>query len=184
MENKIQSKDFPKKGGRPRIFDSQMEAVLEGSFPDKTHRSLQNKFFLLRAFRLVKNDPALKWLYDKEAQTIKSVILTELGRIAGDGDLLNLARQVCTLKPRTRDGILLIRTWRKSKKAVTPSARVNENLSPIGNIQTIHESQIRPLAHPEPEEPKEEGKDPEEPKGEALSRTFAIWNYDEDAPKL
>jgi hypothetical protein len=174
MENN-QSKSFPKRGrGRPKVFDSQMEAVLKGSFSDKTQRGLQNKFYLLRAFRLVKNDPALRWLYDKEAETIQSTILAELGRIDRDEDLLIMARQICVLRPKARDAILLIRTCRKSKRAITQpafeeycrerwdmarrtayqfieAAKVVKNLCAIEHKPT-HESQLRPLTHLEPEQ--------------------------------
>jgi hypothetical protein len=184
MENNSQSRDFPKKRrGRPRVFNPEMEAILRGSFSDKTQRGIQNKFYLLRAFRLVQNDPALKWLYDKEAETIKSVILSELGRITSDTDLLNMAREICNLKPRTRDAVLLIRAFRKSEKTLAP---------------TVSERPVRLSDPPEPEHSQEEEKKPIEatpgviqeekvqsPAEENESGTgFTIWGYDETPPKL
>jgi hypothetical protein len=48
------------------------------------------------------------WLVDRQAcqrgeKAWKRIILSELGRIDDDDALRNVARQICALKPRTRD---------------------------------------------------------------------------------
>jgi hypothetical protein len=156
-----QPQDFSKKQkkGRPRLLNCDMEAILKSSFSEnKTHRSLQNKFYLLRSFRLIKSDPALGWLY-QEGESIRATILSELGRIDRDEDLLTLARELCALKPKTRDAIILIRTFRKSKQVIAPPAT---------------------REHTDPPTPIE----PEQREMEPTGTGFAIWPYEEPPPKL
>jgi hypothetical protein len=104
------------------------EQALQQLFPDiGSRRHLQNVACRQRALALLSEDPAYRWLCDPEAMQAKPrpsaqkswrpTILAELGRIPGDEDLKAMAGQICQLKPKTRDAVLLIRGWRKGKES-------------------------------------------------------------------
>jgi hypothetical protein len=76
----------------------------------------------VRALGLLCDDLAFRWLCDGKAMTAggakwKPAILTELGRIDDEDDLREVARQLCELKPKTKDAIAAVRRWRLGKKS-------------------------------------------------------------------
>lgn len=108
-ENKI-SKN---KRGRPSILDPDKKRILEELFPKtRTIRGLQNNFYMGRVLYLIKGDEKFQWLFDREKGVVRQTILAELGRIKEVEDLLSMARQICQLKPTSRDGVRMIRDWR------------------------------------------------------------------------
>jgi hypothetical protein len=203
MENVIVSEN-KRPRGRPKVFDSSQTAMVQQIYPDlKTNRSLQNRMYMVRAMNLLRDSSDCKWLLDRENHVIRQTILAELGRIDQDEDLLTMARKVCELRPKARDAILIIRTWRKSKRAVTQpageeyckerwgfsrprayqlieAAKINQNLSTLVDKPTS-ERQTLPLAHLEPEQQEEEARKREEPKQEIADQAKEdqgiIWDY-------
>ena len=115
--------------GRPRVLAPEYLQALQHLFPDiQSRRHLQDVACRQRALALLTDDPACRWLCDPEAmqrgqpsgplqKSWRPGILAELGRIPDDEDLKALAGEICKVKPRTKDAVLLIRRWRKGKES-------------------------------------------------------------------
>ena len=112
----VSENTIPKKRGRPSVLTPEQKALIEKVCPElKTVKSLQNKWFRVRAVRLIREDPDFKWLYNRETHYMRETILAELGRVEHDADLLTLARELCELKPTSREAVQMIRNWRFRK---------------------------------------------------------------------
>lgn len=116
-----------RKPGRPRKFSADIEAISDaiGLFTDsKTRRNRLNILHRQRALSVMGNNAeGLTWLFDKEgfqrgSVKIKQGILSELGRIDDDESLIAIARQLCELKPTTREAVAMVRRWRLGKDGV------------------------------------------------------------------
>ena len=46
---------------------------------------------------------------------MRHTILAELGRIEDEDDLRSIARQICELKPGSKEAVAMIRQWRTGK---------------------------------------------------------------------
>ena len=112
----ISENTISKKRGRPAALTPEQKALFERAFPElKTVKSLQNKWFMGRAIHVTRNQAGLEWLLGGENHFVKQTILFELGRVKHDADLLTLARDLCELKPTSRESIYMIRNWRFRK---------------------------------------------------------------------
>jgi hypothetical protein len=124
----VSEKTISKKRGRPLILTPEQKAMIEKVYPDlTTSKSIQNKWYLVRASNVIRGHEDLKWLFDRETHFIRETILTELGRIKDDVDLLSLAREVCELKPTSREAIRLIRNWKGGKNDKVDKRRIGSN---------------------------------------------------------
>ena len=109
-----------KKRGRPRLMDAEQEAFLRNLFGSEVHtrRGLQNVFYRQLAFSVLGKHDEFKWLCDSEAMgrgdldCWKPSILVELGRIEDIQEMLNIATEICELKPKTKAAILMVRGLR------------------------------------------------------------------------
>jgi hypothetical protein len=110
--------------GRPRlqVLDPDYRAVCEavGLFPSDESRTKQNRMYAQRAIHILgqTDRPQFKWLFDLEAimanrpHSMRKTILSELGRIKDDGELIQAAFDICHLKPKTKTAISIIRQVR------------------------------------------------------------------------
>ncbi len=111
-----------RKQGRPTKLTSVLEGYIwdiEGK--DLCRRSMRNRNFLTRGFNILVKDgiEKYKFLYDdsKEFKRLgntyfKKTILGELGRIKDKDILLDSARQICELKPKTAKAVIWLRKIR------------------------------------------------------------------------
>jgi hypothetical protein len=87
-----------------------------GSDAPCSERTLNNNRYLMRAMAgLAKNGGGYEhypWLMGHDGHTWKVSLLTELGRIDDPEELLHVARQLCDVQPRVKDGIQIIRDAR------------------------------------------------------------------------
>lgn len=110
-----------KQRGRPRLLDKSRLALIEFATDAKTLRHKQNVHYRTRALALLMEDKRFLWLCDPvamragKAHSMRPTILSELGRIENDGDLESVALQLCELKPKVRQAIVMIRQWRTGK---------------------------------------------------------------------
>lgn len=122
MSQAISEKFSENRRGRPVVMSAEDEAILNafGLFTEcHTRRSKLNVFYRQRAIGILK-DGDYKWLFDESAimkgtdgkKHIQPTILTELGRIDDDEAMRDVALQICKLKPKTRDAVLMIRRVR------------------------------------------------------------------------
>jgi hypothetical protein len=87
---------------------------------DLTERGRQNKDRRQSALRVIleAKDARLNWLVDDAAiaagkqPKLPETILTELGRIDDDHELLTAALRLCELRPSAREAVAMIREWR------------------------------------------------------------------------
>jgi hypothetical protein len=131
MDNKSEAAS-EKKRGRPRAFPDGLLAHYRGLFPDvRSGRHRQDLVYRGRAMHVLGDDPEVYWLYNQPAVEagqvsansvagFRTCILAALGRIEDEADLRAVARQVCAVKPGTKEAVALIRRWRTGK---APPAR-------------------------------------------------------------
>jgi hypothetical protein len=93
--------------GRPRHYAYAQLVGIASIFPEvQTDRGRRDLIARQRAFSIVKDDPACRWLADSEAMEAgtpkawQPSLLTAIGRVGDDGLLLRLAREVCAAGPR------------------------------------------------------------------------------------
>jgi len=117
--------------GRPRLLTPRERGSLRNLFPDNTtERSLQDIDYRLRAIGLLKEQAEFAWLYDPqrvragEKRCWKPLILTELGRIADDEELLTAAREVCRLKPKAHDAARIVRRFRIGREPAASTGKL------------------------------------------------------------
>jgi len=115
-----------KKRGRPRSLSSEHLVALRRIFPEnQTARSLQDVHFRIRACGLIEKASKAGatwtgWLFDPEEaatarKSYRRTILTALGRIKDDDDLLATAKKICELKPTAREARKMITRARLGK---------------------------------------------------------------------
>jgi len=94
-------------------MDRAVERFLRSLYPKvKSARGLQQKQHQTRAVLLVMDQPDLRWLFDPQNGTCRTTILTELGKIDSDELLLEMAREICRRRPKSREAVAAIRRFR------------------------------------------------------------------------
>lgn len=111
-----------RKRGRPKVHPEVVMSYLGALHPEvRTERHRSNIAYRFRAIRVLKDDPAFTWLCDYAAMARgddgawKPGILAELGRVEDEQDMRSLARQLCELRPRAKNAVLMIRRWRTGR---------------------------------------------------------------------
>jgi hypothetical protein len=115
----------PRRRGRPRkVFGPEGYGALMaaiGITDQTTRRGQQDALYRMRAVHLLGDD--YPWLVDKEkmeaggnAKAWKPIILAELGRIEDERHLRTCARQLCEIRPTSKDAVRRIRKWRVGTK--------------------------------------------------------------------
>jgi len=115
--------------------------------PEKrSGRGLQNFIYQARAQGVIElllpTYPELRWLYDPEAirrgeSAFQQTIMQELGRIPDDALLVRRARDMCNLRPTSREAVKLLRRARLqhgakgSVEELTEVLRSAVNNSPV-----------------------------------------------------
>jgi hypothetical protein len=108
--------------GRPRRLSDTSMALYRSTWPDRTDRHRLNLHYATTAMVVLADDKRFAWLYDRkkmkagERNSWRPGILAELGRIADPDDLRMVAAQVCTMRPKTKIAVALIRRWRLGKE--------------------------------------------------------------------
>ncbi len=127
-----------KKRGRPSILTfPNDEKYLRGIGENRVKdiRTLHNLHYQARATRLLglaKTDHPkfpYHWLTNPAGQvfgksmqsTYKATIIAELGRIKDKDDMKSAAKEICRLKPKTKDAVKMIRGWRLGRGPEVPS---------------------------------------------------------------
>src|SRR5437016_4668522 len=109
------SSEKPKRG-RPRLYPAAYEAVFR--IDAKHHRSGTNGFYrshALNALGFGQDDVSAEarerysWLFDLQADSMKRTILAELGQVGNAEAIRTYAGQLCEMKPKTREAVLMLR---------------------------------------------------------------------------
>jgi hypothetical protein len=108
--------------GRPRVIPPDAEAFIRKLYPEvKSRRGLVDIWYRTMAMHRLKDVPAdTSWLYNEDAcrrgdaGAWQPSLLSELGRLDDDGLFVVAAAELCTWKPRTKDGVRWLREIRKA----------------------------------------------------------------------
>jgi hypothetical protein len=111
------------KRGRPPVLSAEDLAIVRNLAPEATSlRSQYNRIYLLRAIRVLDNDPKFRWLLDAhdallrgEGEIRQYSILTALGQIEDPDDLRQLALLVCKKRLSAKAGIEVVSRWRRRR---------------------------------------------------------------------
>jgi len=108
----------------------------------KTERGLLNVAYRLRAVTSLMHIPECSWLYgDKTAEkdTAKSTILIELGKIKDIDVMTATALILCQLKPKSKQGALMVRNIRLGKNQGDIISLANEVIQAINGYMDRYE---------------------------------------------
>ena len=108
----------------------------------KTERGLLNVAYRLRAVTNLMHIPECSWLYgDKTAEkdTAKSTILMELGKIKDIDVMTATALILCQLKPKSKQGALMVRNIRLGKNQGDIINLANEVIQTINGYMDRYE---------------------------------------------
>lgn len=108
----------------------------------KTERGLLNVAYRLRAVTNIMHIPECSWLYgDKTAEkdTAKSTILMELGKIKDIDVMTATALILCQLKPKSKQGALMVRNIRLGKNQGDIINLANEVIQTINGYMDRYE---------------------------------------------
>ncbi len=116
------AEDTPRrKRGRPVVHPEQLLNLASRYSGASTVRGRQNFLYMTRAIRVLDYEPDFYWLVGSREEIsagkklFRNTILVELGRIEDEDDLRVIARQICEIKPRCKDALIMIRRWRTGK---------------------------------------------------------------------
>jgi len=100
-----------KKPGRPPVFTAEFRAAVGSKFPNvRSERAIANRCYGEYARQVLAKHGETEIMCWLESQP---TIMSELGRIEDELELLKVAEQICNLKPSAHAGALLIRGHRK-----------------------------------------------------------------------
>lgn len=143
----ISETDSKNKRGRPGLIPPELESTVSWlAGPGASERTKQNAWYKVRAIHVIgkDEDPALKWLFDADKcaagyDTWKPGILTELGRIEDEADLLAMAKHIAREKPKTKEAVSKIREYRLGgKPQATDEGLANAIIAAIQNYDDRH----------------------------------------------
>ena len=117
----MEMENFSKKRGRPRKIAEWQEALIREAHPDVwTKRSLNNKYYLNRAFRVLGEceDPKYDYLLPcKENRSMRRTILYALGRCEYEEEIRKMADVICKNRSNTADALLFIKFMKRIRAA-------------------------------------------------------------------
>ncbi len=138
MGNSETASEKPKRG-RPRRFSRDGEAVMLGLYSDKGERQRGNIAYMILAVQRLQRHPdfdagAFRWLWNPGKDDLKHTILSELGRIEDDGEMVLVARDLCAMKPKTKDAVTMIRRLRLGEREPRPHQLQDELVATINDF--------------------------------------------------
>jgi len=153
VETEVASESRRRTGRPPRFSDETM-AYLKAMHPEvHSRRGVVDIAYRQRAIRLVKDIPACRWVCDFTAMqqggdsAWQPSILTELGRIDDDDDLIAVAIEVCERQPSREDAIRLIRRYRTASRPPLPDQLTTEILGIINRYIRRYPQTTWPAVH-------------------------------------
>ncbi len=136
-----------RKRGRPKVISDFIEECFYKPYvysnSVKTRRGHLNEHYRFQALSALivdedgcidpkSSDFEFKWLYDedtlsqKKPRAYRKTILAELGRLQDPSLIRDVARQICALKPRAKDAVVMIRKRRLKQLSAHTSSEQND----------------------------------------------------------
>lgn len=107
------------KYGRPSVITEEEDTLLRGMYPEvRTRRGRLNLHYRHRAIYYLSQNSQFSWLCDAEKMengelgAWQPIILTELGRIEDVEKMMIVALVICHIKPRAKDGAIIVKRVR------------------------------------------------------------------------
>jgi ribosomal protein S18 len=148
------------KKGRPSVLSSEMESLFraQGLYDGRySRRSKLNVYYRQRALvaLIFQNEGAedagtFAWLADgekmkrSEPHAWRQTILSELGRIEDEEMMRAVATQICELKPKTKDAVLMIRRFRVGELPAADSLQLANAIIQTLNTYMSSHSKMTP----------------------------------------
>jgi hypothetical protein len=130
------------KRGRPTLISEEVRAVFNmGNVGELSERSKQNFYHAMPACSLLHGDPRFAWLTEVKpnGRFARIGILSELGRIDNDEDIIAAALVVSEERPKTKDAMVRIRRFRTGKApAYDPDALAHELIRVLDTYVESH----------------------------------------------
>jgi hypothetical protein len=135
--------------GRPTAFPPAVERFWTSTgigAECTTRRGKQNRWYAQVAFGVLLrlNDARLLWLADwphirDYDVKVRWTLLSELGRLKDPEDIRTIALQLCKLRPRTADGVAMIRQLRTGKSPLPSWDKLSDRIiAVLDSYQTTH----------------------------------------------
>lgn len=131
---------------KSEVLTEEDKVKLSQFFPDiQTERGLLNVAYRSRAHAYLVNVPGCSWLCDKEKMIAgekdawKPTILMELGKIRDIEAMIEIALQICDIKPKQKQGALMVRHARLGKDTGDTVDLANELIHAINNYSDRYE---------------------------------------------
>src|SRR5579883_491971 len=109
------SQDRPRRRKRRERFDPRLEEIYRASGlvrQGQPRRNYRNALWAMRALgRLMDHGlSSFEWLYSSDrVHTMRKMVLSALGRIEDEEEMVAMARELCQRQPTTRDAVAMIR---------------------------------------------------------------------------
>lgn len=131
---------------KDELFPGNYKASLKGLYPDiTTERGLLNVAYRIRAYGALKDIPGCSWLCDEEKMVRgekdawQATILMELGKIKDIESMIAIALQICNIKPKQKQGALMVKQARLGKQPGDIVDLANELIATINNYSDRYE---------------------------------------------
>jgi len=136
------------KRGRPSLFDPAVSVKILALYPEiKTGRGKLDVLYRTWAVQVLIDDERFSWLCDsaKMAAGVDGAwqpgILRELGKIGNKADLRGVALQICALRPKMHEAVVMIRGVRTGLPAGTWEGMFNTMRSALNRYLHSHSGQ-------------------------------------------
>lgn len=112
-----------KKRGRPCAGGEEYRAYMRVLYPEGGKRTVANRIYHQRAYKWLHDNPGLEWLFelDPQGDFKRNTLLCEIGRLPFPEIALEVATQLCKDKPKTKEGIVVIRAYRLALTGKPPA---------------------------------------------------------------
>ena len=125
---------------KSEVLTEELRAIYSNLFTDvKTERGLLNVAYRQRALHYLVDIPDCSWLCDEKRMTAgekdawKPTILIELGKIKDIEMMIAIALQICDIKPKQKQGALMVKQARLGKDKGDTVSLANEVIDTINN---------------------------------------------------
>lgn len=138
MNDSETASEKPKRG-RPRRLSREGDDVMRSLYADKSERQRNNLAHAINAAQRLRHHPdyaggAFLWLWNPGEDDLKHTILSELGRIEDDGEMVLVARDLCAMQPKTKDAVTIIRRLRLGEREPRPYQLQDELVATINDF--------------------------------------------------
>jgi hypothetical protein len=131
---------------KDELLPGEYKSSLKGLYPDiTTERGLLNVAYRIRAYGALKDIPGCSWLCDEEKMVRgekdawQATILMELGKIKDTEAMIAIALQICDIKPKQKQGALMVKQARLGKQPGDVVDLANELIDTMNSYSNRYE---------------------------------------------